>query len=101
MGESLHSLSLKIEHELNMIFEKELTSVDSIFVSISPTLTRRMAMFISGEIKRAASIGVCGETASGKSTIVNDAIELIEDFAKRLSTKKPTTRGRKPKTPKE
>ncbi len=88
----IHSLSLKIEHELNMIFEKELTSVDSIFVSISPTLTRRMARFISGEVKRAAAIGVCGETASGKSTIVNDAIELIEDFAKRLSTKKPTTR---------
>lgn len=40
-----------------------------------------MALFLSGSITRACSIGIAGETASGKSTIAYDIINTIQSFA--------------------
>lgn len=71
----------EIESKLFKIFEAELNSPQSVLLSYKPQAIRKMAQFISGEITRSASIGVAGETASGKSTITLDIIETIEVFA--------------------
>lgn len=82
----------KLEKSLNELFLKELNSPDSIFVKISPNLIKKIAIFLSGMAFRPAAIGVCGETASGKSTIVLDAISIIEDFANEFLQKNIITR---------
>lgn len=71
-----------LEKSLNDLFLKELNSSDSIFISIAPNVVKKIAMFLSGMTLRPAAIGVCGETASGKSTIVLDSIKIVERFAK-------------------
>lgn len=71
----------EIEAKLFQIFEDELDSPNSILLNYKPQAIRKMAQFISGEINRSASIGIAGETASGKSTITLDIIETIEVFA--------------------
>lgn len=71
----------EIESKLFKIFEAELNSPQSVLLSYKPQAIRKMSQFISGEITRSASIGVAGETASGKSTITLDIIETIEVFA--------------------
>ena len=82
----------KLEKALNDLFLKELNSIDSIFVKISPNLVKKAAVFLSGVVMRPVSIGVCGETASGKSTIVMDSIEIVEEFAKEFLSENYVTR---------
>lgn len=76
-----------LEKALNDLILKELNSQDSIFIKISPHIVSKIAFFLSGAAKRPASIGVCGETASGKSTIVLDSISIIESFCQEFLTK--------------
>lgn len=71
----------RLEKELTDLFLNEIHSKDSIFVSVAPDVIKRAATFLSGIACRPVAIGVCGETASGKSTIVLDSIEVIKDFA--------------------
>lgn len=82
----------KLEKALNDLFLLELNSPASIFVKISPNVVKKAAMFLSGMNFRPASIGICGETASGKSTIVMDAIEIVEEFTKEFLNSNVITR---------
>lgn len=75
-----HSRFQNLEKSLNDLFLKELNSPDSIFVNIKPFVVKKVAMFLSGIIFRPAAIGVCGETASGKSTIVMDSMDITRSF---------------------
>lgn len=75
-----HSRFQILEKALNDLFLKELNSADSIFIRISPNVVKKLAMFLSGMAFRPAAIGICGETACGKSTIVQDSICIIEEF---------------------
>ena len=50
-------------------------------VSYTPFVIKKIAAYLSGRIKMPASIGIAGETASGKSTITMDLIDTIESFA--------------------
>lgn len=70
-----------VEKRLNKIFFDEINSSDSIFKKVSNNAVYKMALFLSGHIKRSCSIGIAGETASGKSTIAFDIIETLMDFA--------------------
>ena len=70
-----------VEKRLNKIFFDEINSSDSIFKKVSNNAVYNMALFLSGHIKRSCSIGIAGETASGKSTIAFDIIETLMDFA--------------------
>lgn len=70
-----------IENQLFQIFEDELNSPKSVLLSYKPQMIRKLAKFITGEINRSASVGIAGETASGKSTITMDIIETIEMFS--------------------
>lgn len=70
-----------VEKKLNKIFFDEVNSSDSIFKKVSNNAIYKMALFLSGNIKRACSIGIAGETASGKSTIAYDIIDTIQAFA--------------------
>ncbi|MFI3301262.1 MAG: hypothetical protein R3Y28_07585 [Candidatus Gastranaerophilales bacterium] len=70
-----------IETKLQEIFDEELNSDKSILINVSQGTIKKLAMFISGYKMRACSIGVAGETASGKSTITLDIIDTIEQFA--------------------
>ena len=71
----------EIEHYLTNIFEKEKCEKVSILVSYNPFVIKKIAGYLSGKIKMPASIGIAGETASGKSTITMDLIDTIESFA--------------------
>lgn len=82
----------RIEHNLHYIFETEMKSSDSIILDYKPEAIKRIAAFISGKIKRSASIGVAGETASGKSTITLDIIETINAFATEYDSENVITR---------
>lgn len=76
------ALFLYVEKRLNQIFMKEMNSEDSIFRKVKPSAIEKMALFLSNNITRSCSIGIAGETASGKSTIAFDIINTIESFAK-------------------
>ena len=69
-----------LESYLFNIFEKELNTPNSVLLSYKPIVVKKIAAYISGKISMPASIGISGETASGKSTITMDLIETIESF---------------------
>lgn len=71
----------KLESYLNNIFEKELNTPNSVLLSYKPIVIKKIAGYLSGRISMPASIGIAGETASGKSTITKDLIDTIESFA--------------------
>ena len=81
-----------VEERLKKIFEDELKSEDSILVSYKPAIISKLAKYLSGNVSRPASIGIAGETASGKSTITLDTIKSfatefdIEDAITRVNT---------------
>lgn len=70
-----------IKARLKQIFTDEINSPNSIFVKVNGNVINKLASFISGETKRSCSVGIAGETASGKSTIAFDIITKIQDFA--------------------
>lgn len=70
-----------IEKRLNEIFYNEMTRSNSIFRKVKNSAIHKMALFLSNTITRSCSIGIAGETASGKSTIAFDIINTIEAFA--------------------
>lgn len=67
-------------------------SSDSIFKYVSSNAIHKMALFLSGAKGRACSIGIAGETASGKSTITLDIIDTIEAFANEYCIENAITR---------
>ena len=71
----------ELEHYLTLVFENELKASGSILISYNPFVIKKIAGYLSGRIKMPASIGIAGETASGKSTITMDLIDTIESFA--------------------
>ena len=75
---NIHSIEL----QLFKIFEEELNSETPVLLSYKPQVIHKLTKFLSGNIKRSASVGIAGETASGKSTITLDIIDTIELFAK-------------------
>lgn len=70
-----------IKDRLNKIFSKEINSPDSIFKKVNGNVINKIASFISGDLNRSCSVGIAGETASGKSTIAFDIIGKIQEFA--------------------
>ncbi len=82
----------KIEIQLFKIFEDEINSNNPVLLNYKPQAIRKIAKFISGDINRSASIGIAGETASGKSTITLDIIDTIEVFARIFNTGRIITR---------
>ena len=81
-----------VEKRLNKIFFDEVNSSDSIFKKVSNNAVYKMALFLSGSIKRSCSIGIAGETASGKSTIAYDIINTIQAFSEEYCIKNAITR---------
>ena len=71
----------EIEKKLKRIFDLEMRRPNSILLGYKPQIITKIAAFITGKISRSASIGIAGETASGKSTITLDIIETIKSFA--------------------
>ena len=81
-----------VEERLKKIFEEELSSEGSILISYKPTILSKLAKYLSGHITRPASIGIAGETASGKSTITFDIIDTIKSFATEFDIEDAVTR---------
>ncbi len=81
-----------VEERLKRIFEEELQSEGSILVSYKPEILSKLARFLSGHISRSASIGIAGETASGKSTITLDIIDTIKSFTTEFEIENAITR---------
>lgn len=70
-----------IKDTLFRLFDKEINSPNSIFVRVNDDVIGKIADFISGDIKRSCSVGIAGETASGKSTVAFDVINKVQEFA--------------------
>ncbi len=81
-----------VEEKLKNIFDEELKSDGTILLSYKPAVISKLARFLSGHITRPASIGIAGETASGKSTITLDIIETIKSFATEFEIEDAITR---------
>lgn len=81
-----------IEKRLNKIFKDEMNSSNSIFQFVSDSAIHKMALFLSGAKNRSCSIGIAGETASGKSTITMDIIDTLKSFADEFYIKDLITR---------
>lgn len=75
--DNLHS----IEMRLFKIFEDEINAESPVVLSYKAPVIYKLAKYISGITSRSASIGIAGETASGKSTITHDIIDTLEGFA--------------------
>lgn len=73
--------TIYIKNQLYQLFSKEINSPDSIFIKVNDNVINKIASFISGEMKRSCSVGIAGETASGKSTVAFDIINKVRDFA--------------------
>lgn len=71
----------ELEKYLQNVFEKELHTPGSVILAYNPFVIKKIAGYLSGKIQMPASIGIAGETASGKSTITKDLIDTIESFA--------------------
>ena len=69
-----------LKDSLYKLFKGELSSPDSIFIKVNDNVINKIVSFVSGEIKRSCSVGIAGETASGKSTVAFDVINKIEEF---------------------
>ena len=82
----------EIERYLQNVFENELKAKDSVLVSYNPFVIKKIAGYLSGRIKMPASIGIAGETASGKSTITMVLIDTIESFATEFNIDNAITR---------
>lgn len=81
-----------VEERLKRIFDEELNSEGSILVSYKPEILSKLSKYLTGHITRPASIGIAGETASGKSTITLDIIDTITSFATEFEIKDAITR---------
>ena len=81
-----------IEVQLFNIFEEEIHSKEPVILKYKSQAIHKLAEFLTGSIKRSASVGIAGETASGKSTITLDIIDTIELFADAYNTGKIITR---------
>lgn len=88
----LNNINEEIERYLTFVFEQELRTEDSILLSYNPFVIKKIAGYLSGRIKMPASIGIAGETASGKSTITMDLIDTIESFATEFNIEDVITR---------
>ena len=71
----------KIESSVKRIITEDINSSEPIFLKVSDNAIHKIALFLSGCSTRPCSIGIAGETASGKSTITYDIIETLEAFA--------------------
>ena len=81
-----------IEKRLNQIFFNEMSSDNSIFRKVKNSAIHKMALFLSNNITRSCSVGIAGETASGKSTIALDIINTIQSFAEEYCINNAITR---------
>lgn len=86
------NLFLYVEKRLNQIFFNEMNSDNSIFRKVKSSAIQKMALFLSNNITRSCSVGIAGETASGKSTIALDIINTIQGFAEEYCIKNAITR---------
>ena len=82
----------RLEHYLLNIFEAEVSSPNSAILSFQPLAIKKIAGYLSGRLQMPVSIGIAGETASGKSTITKDLIDTIESFATEFSIQDAITR---------
>jgi len=82
----------EVQKKLEVIFENELKSEGSILVGYNSSVISKLAKYLSGHISKPASIGIAGETASGKSTITLDIIDTIKSFATEFEIEDAITR---------
>ena len=89
---SNNNLFLYVEKRLNQIFLDEMNHKNSIFRKVKSSAIQKMALFLSNNITRSCSIGIAGETASGKSTIALDIINTLQSFAEEYCIENAITR---------
>lgn len=72
-----------ILEQLNLIFKNYEKQETPVFLYIKENLIEKIAYFLAGFSQRPISVGIAGESASGKSTIALDIMECIVNFEKK------------------
>lgn len=70
--------SILIERSLNNLVEKYSTGNNPVILSVKDGFIKELAQKISSRTKRPTIVGVAGESASGKSTFMSNAISDLE-----------------------
>jgi uridine kinase len=81
-----------ILEKLNLIFENYEKQETPVFLYIKDGFIEKTAYFLAGFSQRPISIGIAGESASGKSTIAFDMMGCIENFENKHKMKNLITR---------
>ncbi len=78
--EKSSNLNNFLKNYILYILEKDRKNQNPVFLYFDENIIDKFIMFISGAAARPLSIGVAGESASGKSTFVQDMIAAIIDY---------------------
>lgn len=81
-----------ILQQLYSIFKNYEKQETPVFIYIKEGLIEKIAYFMAGINSRPVSVGIAGESASGKSTIAFDIIDSIENFESKYKLKSIITR---------
>ncbi|MEI8377932.1 MAG: hypothetical protein WCF95_05275, partial [bacterium] len=81
-----------ILEQLNLIFKNYEKQETPVFLYIKDDLIEKIAYFLAGFSQRPISVGIAGESASGKSTIALDIMECIINFEKKYKMNNLITR---------
>lgn len=78
-------ITRKIEDKLFNIINEDRKLEFPVFLFVEEKTIKKLALFLSGAVKRSVAVGIAGETASGKSTFTYDIINSINNFQERFS----------------
>ena len=78
--------------ELHSIFSNYCSNETPVFLFVREGIPEKIAYFMSGMSQQRVSIGVAGESASGKSTFALDMIDSIENFREKYNLENVITR---------
>jgi uridine kinase len=81
-----------IKEKINLILEEDKKLEIPVFLFIKDGIVEKIAHFMATKLGRSVSIGIAGQTASGKSTVAIDIIESLIEFGKIHNIKNIVTR---------
>jgi len=81
-----------VEKKLLAFLKEDSERQCPVILSITPKTVSKLTYFLSGLAKKPVSIGVAGETASGKSSFVHDMVETINSVYSGVGLEEKITR---------
>lgn len=73
-------VALSIEEKIYRIIKEDEKLDKPVFLFIKNSVIQKLTNFLAGNMKRPVSVGIAGQSASGKSTIAQDVIDSLISF---------------------